>query len=119
MSLRPFLFVLSTACFVLVACASGEGKPNSAPRIPSVVLPEAPDDPMGRVVYIKTCKLCHGVDGQMGGSGAAILAVSLLSTDEAIDVITNGRKLMSAYKDKLSTEEIESVANYIQLFKAN
>ena len=119
MLLRPPLIVLSTACLLAIACASGEGRPKSAPKIPSVVLPEDPDNPEGRAVYIKNCKLCHGVDGQMGGSGAANLAVSLLSTEEAIGVITKGRKLMSAYEDKLSPEEIESVAHYIQLFKAN
>lgn len=55
----------------------------------------------------------------MGGSGAANLAISLLTVEESKTVITKGRKLMSAYESKLSPEEIDAVARYIQLFKAN
>ncbi len=104
---------------VLAACTGGgQGGAPQRPRPASVVLPEAPDNETGRAVYIQHCKLCHGVDGQMGGSGAANLAISLLSAEEARTVITKGRNLMQAYEDRLSAEEIDAVSRYIQLFKA-
>lgn len=55
----------------------------------------------------------------MGGSGAANLAISLLNEEECVQVITKGRKLMNAYEDRLSAEQIAAVARYIQLFKEN
>ncbi len=84
-----------------------------------MVLPDPADNQLGKKVYVANCKLCHGLDGQMGGSGAANLAISLLTVEESKTVITKGRKLMSAYESKLSPEEIDAVARYIQLFKAN
>ncbi len=123
---RPFtllslclgLMLMAATLSVGASCASGEGQaPTHPTQATGVVLPEDPDNPLGRAVYIKHCKLCHGVDGQMGGSGAANLAVSLLTEEEAALVIKNGRKLMQSYKDRLSVEEIQSVAAYIQLFK--
>ncbi|MFT7589554.1 MAG: mono/diheme cytochrome c family protein [Limisphaerales bacterium] len=72
---------------------------------------------LGLNVYKATCRLCHGIDGKMGVSGAANLSISQLSEEEAIEVIKNGRKLMQAYKDQLSTEEIAAVTKYIQSFK--
>jgi mono/diheme cytochrome c family protein len=53
----------------------------------------------------------------MGGSGAANLAISLLTEEEAVEVITNGRGLMRAFSEEASAEEIEAVARYIQAFK--
>lgn len=101
-----------------VSCASGEGQAPTRPAKSSgVVLPEDPENPEGRALYIKHCKLCHGVDGQMGGSGAANLAISLLTVEEATLVVKNGRNLMQAYKGRFSPEEIDAVVRYIQLFK--
>jgi mono/diheme cytochrome c family protein len=109
-----FAFVLALA----TSCASGEGQAPTRPvQAKGVVLPEDPNNPEGRALYIQHCKLCHGVDGQMGGSGAANLAVSLLTVEEGIHVVTNGRNLMQAYKERLSAEEIDAVVRYIQLFK--
>ncbi len=55
----------------------------------------------------------------MGGSGAANLALSLLTEQESRTVIAKGRNLMAAYENKLSPEELDAVVQYIQLFKAN
>lgn len=68
----------------------------------------------GEVVYAKHCKLCHGVDGKLGLSNAADLSISVLSLDEKIDIITNGRKGMTSFKDQLSPEQIKMVAEYLE-----
>lgn len=49
----------------------------------------------------------------MGLNGAANLAISTLTKEEAMQVITNGRKLMAPYKSILSAEEIDAVAGYV------
>ncbi|MBC8048185.1 MAG: cytochrome c [Fimbriimonadaceae bacterium] len=68
----------------------------------------------GKDIYIKNCKLCHGVDGKLGISSAADLSISVLTIDEKINVITNGRKGMAPWKGQLSPEQIKLVAEYVQ-----
>jgi mono/diheme cytochrome c family protein len=104
--------------FTVASC--GPQAPNQAPRLEQkgMTLPDPGDNPLGKEVYVTHCKLCHGLDGQMGGSGAANLAISLLSEDEAKAVIAKGRNLMAAYENRLSQEELDAVTRYIQLFKS-
>jgi mono/diheme cytochrome c family protein len=53
----------------------------------------------------------------MGASGAANLAESKLSLDERIQVITNGRNTMAAFKSLLNEDKIKAVAKYTQELK--
>ncbi|MFN0274542.1 MAG: c-type cytochrome [Chitinophagales bacterium] len=68
----------------------------------------------GKDIYTKYCKLCHGVDGKLGLSNAADLSISVLTTQEKINVITNGRKAMTPFKDQLTQEQIRLVTEYIE-----
>lgn len=88
---------------VLWASCSG-GTPSAAPGTNS--------NP-GFTTFKTYCVTCHGKDGKLGLSGAANLSASTLSKQEAIEVISNGRKLMAPYKSILSPQEIEAVADYI------
>lgn len=75
------------------------------------------ENQLGYKVYSAVCRICHGVDGSMGASGAANLTISQLSEEEAIAVITKGRNTMQAFENQLTEEEINAVAAYIQSFK--
>lgn len=66
----------------------------------------------GQKLYQKYCVTCHGVNGGMQLNGARDLRESALGLEERISVVTNGRKLMAAYKGILSAEEIRAVAAY-------
>lgn len=111
-------FVLIGSFFAICcSCSSSSDKPASGKAPARIELPSGEGNPLGKQVYVAKCKLCHGVDGQMGGSGAANLAISLLTEEEAVEVITNGRGLMRAFSEEASAEEIEAVARYIQAFK--
>jgi mono/diheme cytochrome c family protein len=66
----------------------------------------------GKAVYQKNCIVCHGVNGDMGASGAFNLTTSELAVEERVAVITNGRNAMASYKDLLKEEEIQAVAEY-------
>lgn len=66
----------------------------------------------GATIFRKNCVTCHGVDGGLGMNGAANLSVSILSLDERILVVTNGRGTMQAWKSILSEAEIKAVAEY-------
>jgi cytochrome c6 len=72
----------------------------------------------GADVYAKKCAMCHGKDGKPSAvgvkMGAKDLSVSALSKDEMEKVIENGRNKMTAFKGKLSEDEIEAVAKYVK-----
>jgi len=67
-------------------------------------------------IYLQYCQTCHGVD-RLGAMGPALLPGNLkrLRKKQAIDVIRNGRAAtqMPAFKKKLTTDQIQLLANYI------
>jgi uncharacterized membrane protein SirB2 len=63
------------------------------------------------------CASCHGLDGTMGVSGAKDLTKSTLSHAEKVTMITNGKGLMAPFKGRLTEEEIEAVATYVDSMK--
>jgi cytochrome c6 len=63
-------------------------------------------------VFRQYCITCHGSDGKLGLNGAKDLTVSPLTNEERINIITNGRKMMTPFKEVLSPEEILAVADY-------
>ncbi|GJM36506.1 MAG: hypothetical protein DHS20C18_55070 [Saprospiraceae bacterium] len=73
---------------------------------------EVKEGPDGEKIYKQYCITCHGLYGDMGASGAFNLTTSALSLDERVLVITNGRNVMTPFKDLLSEEKIKAVAEY-------
>lgn len=71
----------------------------------------------GKAVYDANCTVCHGEDGALGAAGAKNLAISTLSNEEAINIITNGKNAMPKYKNTLSEQDIRAVAAYIGTLK--
>lgn len=68
----------------------------------------------GSQLYMDNCVVCHGVDGKAGMSGATDLATSVLSHQNTVDVIANGRNGMRAFSNQFSKEEIEAIAKHIE-----
>ncbi len=72
----------------------------------------------GKKIFKQYCVACHGIDGQLALNGAIKFKESVLSLDERVSVISEGRKLMTPFKGLLTEEEIKSVAAYtVQLTK--
>ena len=71
----------------------------------------------GEKIYKTYCITCHGIYGDMGASGAFNLRESKLPVEERINVITNGRKVMTPFKSLLSEEKIEAVAKYVEMLR--
>jgi len=71
------------------------------------------DSEFGGEVYKVNCAACHGLDGMKGLGGASDLSKSVLDKNGIVDVITNGRGSMAAYKDQLSENEIDKTAAFI------
>lgn len=71
----------------------------------------------GEKIYKTYCVTCHGLYGDMGGSGAFDLTKSTLPLAERINVITNGRNAMTPFKTLLNEEKIEAVAKYVETLR--
>lgn len=102
-----FLFCIS----VVFACGSKEENSDTNVKKPRVKVVD------GSKIYKRYCVSCHGMYGNMGTSGAFDLTKSTLTIEEKMVVITNGRKLMTAFKSTLSEEEIKAVAEYTESLK--
>lgn len=68
----------------------------------------------GKEIFEEKCSLCHGNDGKLGLNGAKDLSVTQLSHEGILEIISNGKNTMAAYKDALTPEQIEAVASYIE-----
>ena len=66
----------------------------------------------GAQIYSDRCVVCHGADGNLGVSGAKNLSISKISVDEVKMQVTNGKGAMTPFKNILTPEEIEAVAEY-------
>lgn len=73
--------------------------------------------PDGMAVFRKHCVTCHGSDGTLGLNGAKNLTLCAMPLEERINIITNGKKLMTPFGALLSPEEIKAVANYTLTLK--
>ncbi len=73
----------------------------------------------GQNIYTVMCVQCHGADGKLGAFNSGDLSQSALPQEEAINQITNGKGAMPAYKNDLTTEQIQQVAVFIQTLKNN
>lgn len=69
-------------------------------------------------LYAKKCASCHGKDGKPSAvgqkMGAKDLGASKLSEAEMVAVISAGKGKMTAYKDKLTEAEIQSLAKFVK-----
>ena len=68
----------------------------------------------GKEIFEEKCSLCHGNDGKLGMAGAKDLSISMLDHAGIVEIITNGKNAMTAYKATLSAEQIEAVSSYIE-----
>ena len=67
----------------------------------------------GSEIFQQNCVSCHGAAGDLGSSGAKNLQMSTLTKEAIEDQVSNGKGMLSAYKNILSEEEIEHVAAYV------
>lgn len=95
------IFSLTTGTFLfLLACFSAMAQTVS-----------------GKEIFTANCTRCHGPDGTKGKWGAKNLAASLLSDPELIRIIANGKRIMPAWKEVLTYEEIRAVREYIKTLR--
>jgi mono/diheme cytochrome c family protein len=104
MELRAPALVLLSLC---LSCG-GEKEPGNSPAKKKKVKEET-----GLAIYNKYCKTCHGEKGDLGLSGAKPLNHSVLNRDETVQMVSDGKGAMIPYKDVLTPEQIQKVADYV------
>lgn len=93
---------LILALFWLISC---QNSPNDGSKTQN-----------GKSLFKQYCVTCHGINGDLKTNGAIDLKHSILTLDERILVITRGRNIMTSFENRLTTQQIRSVAEYsIQL----
>ena len=102
-SCKTTFLSLFTIATVLLSCAESSSGSGEISGDPSHV----------EKLYQTRCALCHGENGKLMLAGATDLSKSQLSLEERIQVISNGRNTMTPFKDILSGEDIEALAEYI------
>lgn len=71
------------------------------------------DSLSGQEIYKKKCQRCHCETGSKEKFGAKNLQISHMKWEDMIALISAGKKPMPSFKNKLSSDEITQVANYV------
>ncbi len=71
----------------------------------------------GKEIFENNCARCHGTDGTKGKWGAKNLKASTLSDTELLTIISNGKRIMPAWKQSLSEHQIKLVKDYIKTLR--
>ncbi len=105
------LIILVATVAIIFACGNDTSKSTTSTTSSAKKAIASVD---GKAVYQKNCIACHGVNGDMGVSGAANLAESKLTLAERITVLKNGREgtAMVSYSSLLDEDEMKAVAEY-------
>lgn len=112
--------LISTLCcavlLLFVACGgSAEEQINQrAAAAKSSKATAESSDPDGMAIFRQYCVTCHGADGKLALNGAKDLTASTLTLEERLNIIANGKKLMTPFNEILTPEEIKAVAEYTQ-----
>jgi cytochrome c6 len=113
---RLLLALFCATVFWAQACESAEEK--IARRAAEAAQKSSPASaPDGLAVFRQNCVTCHGTDGTLGLNGAKDLTQSVLPLEERVNIITNGKKLMTPFGAILSPEEIQAVAAYTEALR--
>lgn len=102
------------AAWMLALSPLAWGCGTSQPEKPRATVDAAAID--GAALYKKYCIACHGAAGDMSMNGAANLQQSQLALEARIEVIRDGRNMMTPFGGLLTEEEIEAVARYTMKF---
>lgn len=115
--MRQFLTIAAIATLIIACGKSGDKENTTTDK--SATPATAAAGPDGEKIYKQYCVTCHGLYGDMGASGAFNLTKSILTTEERINVITNGRTgtAMVGFKTVLKEDQIAAVAKYTETLK--
>lgn len=109
------LFLVFSIGLVVWACSdsgAADAKADQQAATASKTETPAAKKVDGEKIYKKRCVVCHGINGDMGMSGAKDLTQSELTVEERMTIVTNGKNVMTAFGEILDEDEIKAVAEY-------
>lgn len=109
------IYYLLLSALLVIACggeSSDESSDSASTPNEEVKEPVVNKIAAGEKLFRTYCITCHGVDGKLGLNGAKDLTQSVVSDEERIDQITNGKGLMTPFNGILTEEQIDHVAAY-------
>lgn len=74
------------------------------------------DDHPGQVTYDKTCKVCHGPEGQ-GNAGPALVPFELDDEELLAKVREGGGEMPPISERRLSDDDVKQIAAYLRSLK--
>lgn len=100
---------LAIAAFIVACGGTSEDKTNTT-------VTASADAPDGEKLYKTYCVTCHGLYGDMQGNGAIDLTKSVLTLDERVKVISEGRTgtVMVGFKTLLDEAKIKALAEHLE-----
>lgn len=114
---KTILFLLAISIYVM-AC---QGKKSDGQDLSATAAEPAPAAPAstaeGKKIFETYCILCHGADGKLGLNGSKDLSISVLPIEEKILQVTNGKNLMTPFKEILTEDQIKAVVAYTEELK--
>ncbi|HET8696145.1 MAG TPA: cytochrome c [Gammaproteobacteria bacterium] len=113
---RPLAVAAALAAFVGAALAQQVGPaagsaPAAAARAPQAAPPANVDN--GARLYNDACVACHGIEGEGGEGGGAVLKATGLTRDVVLGVISDGRNRMPSFRDSYTDQELRDVAAFV------
>lgn len=111
---NKILALLSFLILVYVYGISETKSPSFKKKHTAINYSNADAASLGKTIYESQCVNCHGADGKSGLSGAKDLTASTLTKVEKLSIITNGKNAMKPYKNELTPEQIDAVADYVE-----
>ena len=96
--------VLVVASLVALACGDGQASVPAATEGGAVS--------KGEELFNTNCVLCHGRAGDLGMGGAKDLTTSVLTREQMITMVANGKGAMMPYKNVLTAKQIEAVVDH-------
>jgi cytochrome c6 len=106
--MKRILFIIGTPVLLFFACGNSESGSTMAVR-------ESRD--RGAQLFSMHCTLCHGKDGTLGMNGAKDLTRSVLTKEEMLAIVTNGKGVMMPYKNALTKDELEAVVAHVRALR--
>lgn len=95
---RSLLLVVTALLLVTLAACSDDGDSSGGGS--------------GEEIYRANCATCHATDGG-GALGPSLKGISdRMSREDHLEIVSDGKGQMPAWKDQLSAEEIDAVVDY-------
>jgi len=101
---------LAIATFIVACGGTSEDKTGNN------AITASADAPDGEKLYKTYCVTCHGLYGDMQGNGAIDLTKSVLTLEDRIKVVSEGRPgtVMVGFKTLLDEAKIKALAEHLE-----